>query len=124
MTRLGRGRALRLVAHGLYRRRMTDGRTEEVPVPEPLYVELLGRTTTTQALVLGDTGAARSHCPGRARPGGRLPPQTVAAERGNVRSTPLSGLEALAQRTYPLQKDTSHERSPTEAVPEGGLGLS
>ena len=35
--------------------KMADGRTEEVPVTEPLYVELLGRTTTTHALILGDT---------------------------------------------------------------------
>jgi hypothetical protein len=35
--------------------RLADGRTEEVPVTEPLYVELLGRTTTTQAMVMGDT---------------------------------------------------------------------
>ncbi|MGH7752967.1 MAG: hypothetical protein ACREN5_09135 [Gemmatimonadales bacterium] len=35
--------------------RMADGRTEEVPITEQLDVELLGRTTTTQALVLGET---------------------------------------------------------------------
>jgi clan AA aspartic protease len=48
VERLGLARPFKQVAE------YTDGRPEEVDVTEPVFVELLGRHTVEEALVLGD----------------------------------------------------------------------
>ena len=104
--------------------KMADGRTEEVPVTEPLYVELLGRTTTTHALILGGYRAHRGARPGRPGPGGRLPPGPAHAESRDARSTVISCLEmrnghhgqtpSLADRRPPVALNRSLDDTLTD----------